>query len=173
MEPSLPEFDDSWFLDLDGTRCSDIWPQDELLSGSKPDNDLHDGIFDFSPHRDLVFWRKAPDQDQQPVHDDSYALGDLFTKNRWEMDSMVPLGINHSKPPNGGTSDCFATDSFLSEQPAVESRSKEPAGALFSPSSPKTKTRKRRHLSDSTREKAKSVRQAGACLRCRIYKEPV
>lgn len=134
MEPLLPGFDDSWFLDLDVTRCPEIWPQDEILTGPQPDNDLHDEILGPSPPRDPEFWRNLPDQDQQPVSDGSYAPGELFTHNSWEIDSMFPLEINLLKPSDGKVFDCFATDLISPEQLAVESRSRERAGELFPPS---------------------------------------
>ena len=173
MESSLPAFDDSWLLDLDVPRFPEIRPQDEMLSGPQPDNGSHDRTFNPSPHENQGSWQHALDRDQHPVSDASYSLGEWLTNNSWEKDLTVGLESDFSKPSNRDAFDCFTTNSILSKQPAFGSRSREPAEALMPPSSPKAKTRKRRALSDSTRAKAKSVRRAGACLRCRVYKEPV
>lgn len=173
MEPLLPEFDDSWVLDLDFEKLSEIWPEEEILSGLRRDEGSYDGVFDSLPHRDTGFWQNAPDQNHQPISNASYDLGEFLTSNSWKIDSAVQSGTSHSRPWDGETLGCLATDSILSEQPAVGSCPKEPMDSFIPPSSSKAKTRKRRRLSDFTREKAKSVRRVGACLRCRLYKEPV
>ncbi len=171
--PVEPRLDDSGFLDLDVSRFPEIWSQDKILSGSLPDNDLFDLIFKPSPYRDPGCWRNPPIQDQQPVSDANYAPGEFFTDNFWEIDSAIQSDLNPLPPFDGENFDCLAADSILSERPAVESHCRELAEAPILPACPKAKTRKRRRLSDSAREKAKSVRRAGACLRCRVYKEPV
>ena len=171
--PAEPCFDYSGCLDLDVSRFPEIWPQDEMLSGSLPDNDLYDSIFEPSPYRDPGCWRNPPIQEQKPVSDASHAPGDLFADSFWETDSAIQSDLNLLTPFDGVIFDCLATDSILSERPAVGAHSRELVEEPILPACLKAKTRKRRRLSDSTREKTKSVRRAGACLRCRVYKEPV
>ncbi len=171
--PAKPRFDDLGCLDLDVLRFPEIWPQDETLSGSLPDNDLYDSIFEPSPYRDLGCWRNPPIQEQKPISDASHAPGELFTDNFWETDSAIQSDLNLLTPFDGEIFDYLATDSILSERPAVGAHSRGLAEEPILSACPKAKTRKRRRLSDTTREKAKSVRRAGACLRCRVYKEPV
>lgn len=170
MELSLPGFYDSWFPDPDVTMSPDIWPPVEMSSGPQPESELQN---DLTPHRDPGVSQNTPDHDQQLVGNSSYALGDLFANDSWEIDPPVQSGTDFAKPSDGGDFDFFATDSTPSEQSAVRPRSGQPAQTLLPFSSPRAKTRKRRYLTDSTREKAMAVRRVGACLRCRLYKEPV
>ena len=175
-EPPPPAPDDSWLLDLDVTGLPglpDIWPQDESIAGPQSNTVSYYGTPDPARHRGSKSRRNTPDQGQRPPREVSYALGDLFTNNPWEVESMVQSGINLSRPFNEEAFDCFATDSFPAEPTTFGSGSREPANSLVPLSCSKGKTRKRRRLSDSTKEKMKSVRRVGACLRCRIYKEPV
>lgn len=152
---------------------SETWPQDKISLGPQPENDLHDEIFSPSPHRDRGSWQNAPNQDQQPVSNTDYARQGLSTNSYWELDPTVQFEADLSKPFHGEVFDGLATDLVLSQPPAVGSCSGKPTELLVPLSSPIAKKRKRRRLSDSTKEKVKSVRRAGACLRCRVYKEPV
>ena len=170
MELSLPGFDDSWFRGLDVTMFPDIWSPVEISSGPQPEGELQNNP---TPHGDPGSSRNTPDHDQQPVGNASYALEDLFANDSWEIDPTVQLGTDLANPSDGENFEFFAADSTLSEPSAVGPRSGEPAQALFPFSSPVAKTRNRRHLTDSTREKVRAVRRVGACLRCRLYKEPV
>ena len=173
VEPSLPGFDDSWLLDIDVTGISEVRPQDEITSEPQSDTDSYYGILKHSRHRGSRSRRNTPDQGQQPLSEGSYALGQPFGNSPWEVESMFQSEKNLSRPLNQAVFDCFATDSVISEQALVASRSWQPARPLVPHSCPKERTRKRRRLSDSTKEKVKSVRKAEACLRCRIYREPV
>ena len=172
-QPSLPGFDDSWLPNIDVTGIPEIWPQDGIISEPQSDTYSYQGIINDSQYRESRSRRRTPDQSQQPLGEGSYALGKPFASNSWEVDSMVQSEISLSRPLNEEPFDFFPIDSLLSERTTVESRSREPTKALVSPSCAKAKTRKRRRSSDSTKEKVKSVRRAGACLRCRVYKEPV
>ena len=173
VEPSLPEFDDSWLLDIDVTGFPEIRLQDETISEPQLDTDSYHENIDHSRQGGSRSRRSTLDQGQQPLSQGSYAPGKLFASDSWEVEPTIQSGINLPSPLNEEPFDFFATDFFLSEQTTVGSGSREPAKALVPPSCAKSRTRKRRRLSDSTREKVKSVRRAGACLRCRVYKEPV
>lgn len=170
MEFSLPVFDDSWFPDPDITMFPDTWPPAEMSSGPQPESELQDNP---TPYRDLTSSRNNPDHDQQPVDGASCALEDLFANDFWEIDPTVRLGTDLANHSDGGIFDLSATDLTLSEQSAVGNRSRKPTQALLPFSSPRAKTRKRRRLTDLARQKASAVRRVGACLRCRLYKEPV
>lgn len=170
MELSLPGFDDACFLDPDVTMSLDIWPPVEMSSGRQLESELQNNL---TPHRDPRFSQNTPDHDQQPVGNASHALEDLFANDSWEMDPHSSREQILRSLLTEGNFDFFATDSTPSEQSAVCPRSGEPAQAPLPFSSPRAKTRKRRHLTDSTREKAMAVRRVSACLRCRLYKEPV
>ena len=171
LPPPTP--DDSWLLDLDVTGLPDIWPQDESIDGPQSNIVSPYGTLDPTRHRGSKSQPNTPDQGQRPPGEVSYALEDLFTNNLWDVEPMIQSGINLSRPLNEEAFDCFATDSFLAEPTTWESGSREPANSLVPLSGSNEKARKRRRLSDSTREKMKSVRRVGACLRCRTYKEPV
>ena len=173
MEPSLLEFDDLKLPHIDVTGFPDIGPQDELIAGPQSGVDSNDEFLSLAQQRVPKAQRNTPDKGQQPPSEGIYAVEELFTDNPGGANSMVQLGMKVSKPLNEEAFDCFAADSIFSEPMTYGSRSIEPAESLVPPSCPKPKTRKRRRLSDSTKEKLSSVRSAGACLRCRTYKEPV
>lgn len=165
MELSLPGFDDSWFTDPDVTMFPDIWSPVDMSSGPQPETEVHKNP---TPHRDPGSSRNTADHDQQPVGKEV-----LFANDSWEIDPTVQLGTDLAKPSEGKDFDFFATDSAIFEQSAVGPRSGEPTQALIPVPSQSAETRKRRRLTDLTREKARAVRRVGACLRCRLYKEPV
>ena len=173
VEPSLPGFDDSWLLDIDVTGFPEIRLHDEIITEPQLDSDSYHGIIDHSRHRGSRSRRTTLDQGQQPLSEGSYALGKPLPNDYWEVESTVQSGVNLSNPLNEEPFEFFATDSLLSERTTIGSSPREPTRTSVPPSCAKSKTRKRRRLSDSTKEKVKSVRRAGACLRCRVYKEPV
>ena len=172
VEPSLPEFDDSKLPHIDVTGFPDIWPQHNLIAEPQSDVDSNYEFLSLSRQRGSNFQRNSPDEGQQPPSEGIYPLEELFTDKPWQVNSIDQSEMKLSRPLNEEAFDCFATDSILSEPRIHGTCSIEPP-ELVPPSCPEPKTRKRRRLSDSNKENVNSVRRSGACLRCRIYKEPV
>ena len=172
MEPSLLEVDDSSFVNLDVIDFPETWLQGDMFPDPQLDSEFHNGILNTSPPSYPESCPHALDPYYQRFTDTSYTSEDLLATNTWEGLSTIPSETNLSKSLYGKTLESSVTRNRLSEQPADDSCSAEPTKAMARPFRTPT-TRKRRRLSEFTREKAKFVRRVGACLRCRVYKEPV
>lgn len=143
------------------------------MSETLADSDVRNGTFESWSHRHPGSWQNFSDQDQQLVSDTDYSLGKQTLNTSLEIDSTIQSDFDLLWPSDRGIPDCFATGSVQSEQSAVRSHAGDAAEAEVPPSLLSAKTKKRRRLSGPTKEKAKSVRRVGACLRCRVYKESV